>query len=244
MSINTPFDISMCEPSTPICVESVLEPRGPAWYRRQMARKKVAEISGMAIRAAREKLGLSQSELAARIKGIDQQDVSRAELEGVKGGDRKAKIARYLGLQRHNVSDTTNGIQPVAQEHSGDYLLPLFEPWLVEGKDMAFAVEASAKIKPPSFPAGADTYAFRMVGDAMSPRYNAGEALYTDPERVPEAGKCCIFYNADRTKGRVGEFLGATPEMWHARQYKPSEPFDLPRDEWPICHRIVGTHTP
>src|ERR1700719_4447578 len=107
MSIDAITNTLLCDPSTPICVESVLEPRSPAWYRRQMARKKVAEISGASIRAAREKLGLSQSELAARIKGIDQQDVSRAELEGVKGGDRKAKIARCLGLQRHNVSDTT-----------------------------------------------------------------------------------------------------------------------------------------
>src|SRR5262252_3713251 len=150
MSINDPVNTVVRDPSTQDRVDYVLEFVPPKWYRRNMAKKKTARISGVSLLKRREALGVSQ-DFVERVTGIDQQTISRIEREETKGGESKLKYIQFLdGMER------SRGLQPkkddgmtaagqqetllIQDRRRATYDLRLFKPLLgQQGGIMMFA---------------------------------------------------------------------------------------------------------
>jgi len=219
-----------------------------------MARRKdIEKIAGSVIRKAREEAGLSQQELADEV-GTRQQTIDKIEKydpqrpkSGIKGSITKANVIAHLGLQPSRDNGTTaislrRGRADVSRPHD----LPLFSPRLGEGGHMAVPKEASALIKRPQLLADADeSYAIKMVGNTMVPRFRHNETLYVDPTFKPEDDKErgeFVFYSPNRRSAQVRQLLRQTAEHWVVAQYNPPKEMTLLKKAWPACERIVSAN--
>ncbi len=110
---------------------------------------------------------------------------------------------------------------------------------------MSVSKEASSLIRRPEFLIDAEhSYAIKMVGDTMSPRFRADERLYVDPDLKPENGWEHVFYSPDRRTAHVRTLLRYTAEHWIVEQLNPRKEGTLSKKAWPFCERIIGTHRP
>jgi transcriptional regulator with XRE-family HTH domain len=220
----------------------------------QMAKRKIAHVTGASLRLRREKLELTQGELA-RLSGIEQQDISRIELENVKGGETKLRLIAFLerleGLQATKANDMTpkrlTGLQVVHGVSGGAiYDLPLYRPYLAEGGSMAVPAEPDGQIKRPDYLVNKDgSYAIEMVGDGMSPKFEDRDILYVDPSVSPELGKPCIFLSPMRDFAQVLILVDKTEHIWRVRHASKDTPaFELDRTAWPICEAVQGVYSP
>jgi SOS-response transcriptional repressor LexA len=159
------------------------------------------------------------------------------------------KLKRELmthGLQPNDDDAMTTSRDDRAVRVGPEYSFDLFEPSLARGEDsvMVFPEYPSAKIKPPTTPHSPESYAIRMIGDMMRPRYENGEVLDVDPSIEPVPGEYCFFLNASRSRSRIGKLISIEPEMWRTVQRPETrfeEGFDLSRTEWPICEVIIAS---
>jgi transcriptional regulator with XRE-family HTH domain len=219
----------------------------------QMAKRKIAHVSGASIRLRRERLELTQGELA-RLSGIDQQDISRIELENVKGGETKLRLIAFLerleGLQITKANDMTpkrlTGLQVVHGVGGGAYNLPLYRPYLAEGGSMAVPAEHDGQVKRPDYLINKDgSYAIEMVGGGMSPKFEDRDILYVDPSVSPELGKPCVFLTARRDFAQILILIDKSEHIWRVRHAPKDAPeFDLDRTIWPFCEAVQGVYSP
>ena len=254
-------------------VDLVLDPKSRRRYRRNMTKKPTHGLRGIkpeylsdAFDLARRTRGTSQGDIARKI-GCDQQTVSRILRGETREGGWKWPIIQYLESELWHVAADKHlqnltkdllslGLQPKGDtdmtiagaeqvDTQSEYTFDLFEPWIGRGDAMmTFPARPTAKIRQPNFPHSAKAYAFRMIGDMMRPRYKSGEILDVDPAQEPQIGEDCVFYNAERTRARVGELVGVSPTAWRIvtrPETRQEEGHDLAISEWPICEVIMGS---
>jgi DNA-binding XRE family transcriptional regulator len=214
----------------------------------------LADISGVAIARAREKLGMGQDEFGRTFRPqIRQQTIQKIEKyrpgeavgDVIKASKTKWRVCARLGLLPVNVSDMSNmtkgSQEPVAQAHH----LPYFRPRLAEGGMMLVpSTKAQSTTERPSYIAAPDAWAMEMVGTTMWPEFRDGATLFVNPAVTPEAGMGCVFLNPDRTKFRVLVFAEKTADGWLTEQWNPSEAIVLSEAEWPYCEPIEAVHAP
>lgn len=210
------------------------------------------EISAQIFRA-REARGWSQAELADRA-GTHQQTVDRIEKGQSKQSQYVADLLRALDLPLNDERSTTVRGAP-AKIVSGDDLvgerdLPVHTA--AEGGDGALIVsnEAIEYVKRPQPLVGVpNAYGLYVVGDSMQPRYEQGDTVLVHPGRPPGTNVDVVLYRADHGDHYciVKRLRRATKDKWLLTQWNPppgeERDFELPRDEWPVCHVIVGAYS-
>jgi DNA-binding XRE family transcriptional regulator len=106
------------------------------------------------------------------------------------------------------------------------------------------------RIPLPSALAGRDiAYALFVPGDAMSPAFRYGDILWIDP-LLPSADDMEVVIYKKTELDDNGEnaiictLVSHTDDEWTVEVLKPKvTQYVLPRDEWTMCHRIVGKHS-
>jgi hypothetical protein len=260
MVIEPRNNTEMCAMSTPIRAASVFAKKRRRGYRRRMEPTDPIElenISGAAVRKAREKLGLSRPEfcklflpkriIPETIRKIENYIPGVEDRDVIKASGTKLRVCIRLGLLPSNVNGTTKGSQePGQREGRGDYL-PYFRPRLAEGGYMSVATtKAKSTTDRPPYIEGKLAWAMEMVGDSMWPEFRHGATLFVNPEVAPEIGMGCVFLSDDRTRFKVLALVEIKDDVWLAQQWNPpGSPVEvLSRVEWPICDPIEAVHAP
>ena len=214
-------------------------------------------IDGEAIRAARERLGWSQSKLAgeaSRLGGasIPQQAVTRIEA----GGESKHKLAilRALDLldrpSRQTEAAVSSDVETVGEAPPFRRLGgPRDVPELgiaVGGEDGDFTLNGTTLdyLPRPAALATRDVFAVRVKNDSMSPRFDEGHLLYVDRHREPRPGEDGIIElwpEEDGAAGRafVKQIVSKSAVRVVARQFNPVRELTFERDRVKAIYRIV-----
>jgi transcriptional regulator with XRE-family HTH domain len=93
-----------------------------------------------------------------------------------------------------------------------------------------------------------DAYGLYVAGESMVPEYRPGDIAIVNPHLPVVADEVYIFYGRDgRSKATIKHLSRALVDTWHVRQWNPPEGSDkdfiLSREEWPICHRVLGKYS-
>jgi phage repressor protein C with HTH and peptisase S24 domain len=207
---------------------------------------------GEKIRERRVELGWSQAKLA-EAAGVNQQDVTRIEAGGVKFSRKIPALLSALGLESEQKNLPAVNSEP-AKVVPGDQLvgerdLPVYTS--AEGGDGALILSTDPIewVRRPSPLANVKGgYGIYIVGDSMVPRFNPSEIALVHPHLPYRPGVDVVLYRGDGQDHHaiVKHLRRATTTTWHLTQWNPadgeSREFELSRDEWRVCHVIVGSY--
>lgn len=217
------------------------------------------------IREGRLAKKLSQARLAKEV-GTSQATIAKIELKQVESTAHLARLIEVLGLDPALFPDGASGGQdgrpaPTPRQASmpvpdfakdpaywaaaaglvGD--VPLFAS--AEGGEGSLLIERDpigTVKRPPALQGVKDGYAIYLVGESMSPEFEPGDTLMVNPRLPGLSATPCVFYSGagDEPRAMVKRLVGSSAEAWRVQQFNPARTFELSRDEWPTCHRIVS----
>jgi SOS-response transcriptional repressor LexA len=92
-------------------------------------------------------------------------------------------------------------------------------------------------------------YGLYVMGDSMEPAFRQGDLALIHPNIPPKPGDEVVVCSQDKDGEHyalIKLLIGVTPTSWRLKQYNPApgEPdvFTLDREEWPVCHLVVGSY--
>ena len=88
-------------------------------------------------------------------------------------------------------------------------------------------------------------FAFYVIGSSMSPAIEHGDQVVIHPNLPPQPGKDHVFLQeqADGTMlALVKRLLRSTTTTWKVRQFNPAKDFDLDRSQWQKAQLVVGKY--
>lgn len=89
-------------------------------------------------------------------------------------------------------------------------------------------------------------YGLLVAGDSMVPAFRGGDMALVNPHLPPSREKNVILYHTPPHGGDVEAIIkqlnGWNDREWHLQQWNPFKEFTEFRQEWPICHRVVGRY--
>ena len=192
---------------------------------------------GQRIKARRKELGLSQEKLG-ELAGLDQTVISKLERGDVQETSRIAELAHALSCDALWLA---TGKEERARRHAGDAPHAAREPTMhavsLKGKVPLISYVAAGSwndavdnLAPgdaeqwvdTTVPVKRHTYALRVEGDSMEPRFPNGAILIVEPEAEPKNGSFVIV----RQNGTDATFkqLIADGGMWYLKPVNPRYP--------------------
>lgn len=205
---------------------------------------------GENIRLAREKAGLSQSDLARRI-GVSQSAIAQIEARDT-GTKHIFRIAKELATSVEALSPTLAAIESAAHAIAPDKILaagrdlPIYAA--AEGGPGALiitwdAVEYMPRPAPLSHVKGG--YGIYVSGESMAPRFEPGNIALVNPNMPPRANNDVVLFKNDgngKTEAMIKRLVRATQTEWHVRQFNPEMSFSLLKSEWKQCQVVIGLY--
>lgn len=89
-------------------------------------------------------------------------------------------------------------------------------------------------------------YGLLIKGTSMVPAINEGDTALVNPHLPPARGANVILYHTPpdgtESEAMVKHLLNWTDKEWSLKQWNPAKEFKEYRQEWPICHRVVGLY--
>lgn len=89
-------------------------------------------------------------------------------------------------------------------------------------------------------------YGLLIAGESMVPAFRAGDMALVNPHLPPSREKNVILYHTPPHGGDVEAIVkqlnGWNDREWLLQQWNPMREFTEFRQEWPICHRVVGRY--
>ncbi|GGD31066.1 LexA family transcriptional regulator [Aureimonas glaciei] len=89
-------------------------------------------------------------------------------------------------------------------------------------------------------------YGLLIDGESMTPAFRPGDTALVHPHLPPERGTDVILYHTPpdgEAEAIIKHLIGFSDREWTLEQYRPPEEFKEFRQEWPICHRVVGKYS-
>lgn len=112
---------------------------------------------------------------------------------------------------------------------------------IIVGSDIVDRVEMPAAL---ANVAGA--YGMMVDGESMQPEFWPGDIVWVNPNLRPMRGKNHIFYHTpplgEDAEAIIKRLNGWNDREWDLEQWNPAKSFKEFRQEWPICHRVVGKY--
>lgn len=149
-----------------------------------------------------------------------------------------AKLASALGVDVREITEgpQTADVLPLASPEPVRYSaradLPVYESAQGGPDGMIITYEPIEFIRRPDFLEHVkDAFAFYVVGDSMSPRFEQGERLLVHPKRPPRPGRdvLVIFHNGAGSEhnAMVKRLVKLGPGNLTLKQFNPPRVFDI-----------------
>lgn len=218
---------------------------------------------GSRLRYARTALGLSQQKVAEEL-GINRVNISTWESDSTRPDiSRISEIARLYKVSEAWLL-TGQGDAPQKAERSrppaknvvelvpGEQLLgtgrmPLYTGAMGGDGHVIITFDAIDYVKRPAELENVKGgYGLLIVGESMIPAFWPGDMALVNPHLPPARMKNVILYHTPPHGGDVEAIVKQlnswTEREWHLQQYNPLQEFTEFRQEWPVCHRVVGKY--
>ncbi len=212
---------------------------------------------GSRIKAAREKLGLTQEELAERV-GMKQTGIGSIEAGDVERPRKLLEISRALNVAPELLLGSKlpsfalrDGIQPNASQPFDPPELPQRQIPVygvaIGGDDgrMKFNGERLDMVgSPPELRHVSNAYAVYVNGDSMVPSFKPGQIAWVNPHLTARAGDDVIVqiqpeHEGDAPEGFIKELVKRTPSKVVVKQYNPERTIEFDKDEVVSIHVVV-----
>jgi transcriptional regulator with XRE-family HTH domain len=81
-----------------------------------------------------------------------------------------------------------------------------------------------------------------IAGLGMEPKYEPGDVIFVNP-LIPGVPNKSVVLRKQEVGGDMllRRLVSETPDEWTVQQLNPARTYSLPKAEWPICYRVVGT---
>ena len=162
--------------------------------------------------------------------------------QGVQAGA-ALQLAGLEGGQSAPARTATAVVRPVSlNAAAGQRDLPVHTAFR-EGAEGFWFVEGDAKEfveRPANLRGVANAFALYADGDAMQPRYFAGELLFVNPNR-PITPNCFVAIELADGSGQVRQFLRRTHDGIFVRRLHPEQEQRLPAPQVKRLYRITGS---
>ena len=150
---------------------------------------------GQRLKAAREKAGISQRELARRT-GLSQQLISKLENGLIESTTEVFAFAGSLGINPRWLATGQGVPEPKTGEDPGIVAHVPLVSWVAAGswREVAdpYPVGEGEKLIPVTQKVGPNAYALRVQGDSMEPRFPNGSIIVVDPAVEPHSGSYVV----------------------------------------------------
>jgi len=207
--------------------------------------------SGADIKARRQALGWSREKLA-EMTGSHPQTINKIERGRTKHSRFTLPIKQALGMittpeSAGNVlpirNDDKETVRPSATLRCfyGSTVEP--EESVVMSRIMLRGEHQKLVDWPPFLEETDSAYAVYVPDDTMSPAYEPGDTIYLDTDLPPELDKDVLLRTGNGGGMAVlARLTGITPRGWKVKQHgnKKKVEFPVSKNEYPVCHRVVG----
>lgn len=89
-------------------------------------------------------------------------------------------------------------------------------------------------------------YGLLITGGSMIPAFWPGDMALVNPHLPPAREKNVILYHTPPHGGDVEAMVKQlnswTDREWFLKQWNPAQEFTVFKQEWPVCHRVVGRY--
>jgi phage repressor protein C with HTH and peptisase S24 domain len=224
---------------------------------------KLMETFGSRLRYARIAKGLTQQEVADALK-INRVNVSTWESDATRPESiRIPDLVRVLditeswlfsaqGSPPDKVERATKTRAPRVEIVPGEQLLgtgkmPIFAAAMGGDGHVIVTFDAIDHVKRPAELENVKGgYGLLIAGDSMVPAFRPGDMALVNPHLPPARERNVILYHTPPDGGDVEAIVkqlnGWSEREWHLQQYNPPLEFSEFKQEWPICHRVVGKY--
>lgn len=218
---------------------------------------------GSTIRKARLAAGLTQQALADKL-GINRVNIVQWEKDDTRPAvDRLPVLARILNLPddalehdidldgpaRRRSREPVPGATPIipGSKLLAPGKLPVYAAAMGGDGHIIVTFEAIDHMKMPSELENVKGgYGLLVTGESMVPAFWPGDTALINPHLPPQKSRNVILYHTPPDGGEVEAMVkqleGWNDREWHLRQYNPPLDFKEFRQEWPVCHRVVGKY--
>jgi phage repressor protein C with HTH and peptisase S24 domain len=91
-------------------------------------------------------------------------------------------------------------------------------------------------------------YALLWIGESMAPVFEAGDTLLINPHLPSFPGNDVLLRKQDEatepTACILGRLIGQTDQAYTIHEYNVGKkPRRIDRDDYPVCHRVVGKYS-
>jgi transcriptional regulator with XRE-family HTH domain len=224
----------------------------------------IMETLGSRLRYARNARGVSQQIIADHL-GIDRVNISTWESDQTRPDvSRISAIAKFYGASEAWLL-SGEGEAPIKSEGQkklrathktaavpggqllGTGKMPLYAGAMGGDGHVIVTFDAIDYVKRPAELENVKGgYGLLIVGESMIPAFWPGDMALVNPHLTPARQKNVILYhtppNGGEVEAMVKQLEGWTPKEWHLKQWNPMLEFSEFRQEWPVCHRVVGKY--
>ncbi|HEY4202610.1 MAG TPA: helix-turn-helix domain-containing protein [Devosiaceae bacterium] len=218
---------------------------------------------GSRIKAARKAAGLTQQQVAEHF-GISRVNVTQWESDTTRpDGYRLPDLAGLLGLEEAWLRDgagpapdltaaPAGGPRPKVSIIPGSQLvsaqkMPVYAAAMGGEGHIIVSFDQIDEIKRPAELENVrGGYGLLIKGDSMVPALWEGDMALVNPHLPPARQRNVILYHTPPDGGEIEAIVkqlnGWTEREWHLQQWNPNREFKEFRQEWPVCHRVVGKY--
>jgi phage repressor protein C with HTH and peptisase S24 domain len=201
------------------------------------------------IRALREALGLSQSELARRV-GVTPQAIQQLEDGKVRDPRYIVALAEILRVPPATLGETAGspaGGYRIQHEQLGRKDLPVYAS-AQGGPDgsMVFSYDPIEWRERPSILENVpDAFAMYVVNDSMEPRYRQGDLLLVHPRRPVRPGNdvlCVRVSENSEHLAMIKQLVRMNTKEIVLQQFNPRREIVVSRRDLASLHRVLGAY--
>lgn len=186
------------------------------------------------IKKLREERGLSQERLARLV------DTSGPQIHRLENGDRKlshdwmVRIARALDCEPVDLISEPSQLFHEKNKGNADFVGPIPIPideipvyGTVSGSGtMTAKIDDSfiegTRARPPMLEGVKNAFYVRVIGDSMEPRYEQGELVAVNADRMPSKNQDCVIITEDGD-AHIKRFLSLSGGVVRCLQYNPHQ---------------------
>lgn len=204
----------------------------------------MADTIHQRIRAARERRGLSQVDVAREL-GVTPQAVHQWEVRKRPKGENLRKLATLYGCSidhfENGDPNNRNSITPLDGVSLREIPLIPFEELVMVSQ--ASDLKAAKKKLTTNFHAGPNSFAFIVEDTSMEPEVRKGEAVIIDKDLAVEPGDFIVAFIEGENLTVYRKFIYDGPD--HCRLIPINEAhrsYRFPLDAWRTKVRVIGVH--